>query len=299
MERDPKMNRAGPLTLKLTALFALLAMLFAPQASAAGDTRYKDEIFKKVKTKTDIVYGNAAGSNGEPQDLKLDLFEPKGDEINKRPAVIWVHGGGFGFGDKADGPSPILAKEFARRGYVTASINYRLLAPGGCTGANITPECYSAAIEGTHDAQAAVRFLRANAKQYGVDKKRIGIGGESAGAIISCGVGVLSADPGSSGNPGPSSAVQGFVSISGGLPDGVFVDASTAPGILFASTQDPIVPYSWSPETVDKMVSFGVPAKLTTFESTVHVPFDEFRSTIEKQTTKFLYKQLDAAGAKG
>lgn len=199
-----------------------------------------------------------------------------------------MHGGGFGYGDKSEGTSPTLAEEFAQKGYVTASINYRLLAPGGCTGANITAECYNAAIEGTHDAQAAVRFLRAKAKKYGIDKKRIGIGGESAGAIISSGVGVLSADPGNSGNPGPSSAVQAFVSISGGLPGGLFVDANTAPGILFASTQDPVVPYSWSPETVDKMKSFGVPAKLTTFESNVHVPFEEFGSKIRKQSTKFL-----------
>jgi len=60
------------------------------------------------------------------------------------------------------------------------------------------------------------------------------------------GVAVLSADPGESGNPGVSSAVQGFVSISGGLPGGIFVDENTAPGLLFASTDDPIVPYSWS-----------------------------------------------------
>ena len=95
-----------------------------------------------------------------------------------------------------------------------------------------------------HDAQAAIRYLRANAKAYGVDKRRIAIGGASAGAIISCGVAALAAEPGTSGNPGPSSAVQGFVSISGGMPGGAFVDARTAPGILFASTRDPIAPYS-------------------------------------------------------
>ncbi len=291
------------LSLRTACIGALVGMVglgFAAPSNAASDARYKDEIFAKVKTKKNVVYGSGAiGSYGERQNLELDLYRPKGDKVKKRPAVIWVHGGGFGFGDKSAGPSPILAKEFARKGYVTASINYRLLAPGGCTGANITAECYNAAVEGTHDAQAAVRFLRDNAKKYGIDRKRIGIGGESAGAIISCGVGVLSADPGTSGNPGPSSAVQAFVSISGGLPGGLFVDANTAPGIFFASTQDPIVPYSWSPETADKMTSFGVPAKLTTFESNVHVPFEQFGGKIRKQSTKFLYRHLDAADAQG
>jgi acetyl esterase/lipase len=284
---------------RVIALVIAVGLVAAAQASASTDTRYKDEIFK-VSTKRDLTYGSGAiGDAGERQDLKLDLFRPKRDEVKKRPVTIWVHGGGFGFGDKADGPSPILAKKFARMGYVTASINYRLLAPGGCTGANVTPQCYSAAIEGGHDAQAAVRYLRAKAKKYGIDKKRIAIGGESAGAIISAGVAALSADPGSSGNPGYSSTVQAFVSISGGLPGALFVDANTAPGILYASTQDPVVPYAWSSETYDKLLSLGIPAKLTTFESNVHVPFEQYRSTIEKQSTNFLYREFDLARAQG
>ena len=280
----------------LTALanVALALLLIVPATGVAGEKRYKDELFRASVTR-DVTYGNADG-----QDLRLDLYRPKGDEIKKRPAVIWVHGGGFGFGDKGWSPSPELAKRFARMGYVTASINYRLLAPGGCSGAaGVTPECYNAAIEATHDAQAAVRFLRANRKLYGLDGKRIGIGGESAGAIVSCGVAVLEDDPGSSGNPGPSSAVRGFVSISGGLPGGLFVDANSAPGLLFASTGDPIVPYDWSVETLDALRSYGVEARMTTFESDVHVPFAQYRETIERRATKSLYRWLDVADARG
>lgn len=284
--------------LALGAVVLLLGLILAGGASAK-DKRYKDEIFK-VSKKTEITYGSApVGDYGEAEDLKLDLFKPKRDKVKKRAAVIWVHGGGFASGDKSFGPAPQLAKKFARMGYVTASINYRLLVPGGCTGANVTAACYDAAVEGTHDAQAAVRWLRANAKQLRIDKKRIGIGGESAGAIISCGVAVLADQPGSSGNPGPSSAVRGFVSISGGLPGGLFVDESTAPGILFASTGDPIVPYSWSVETRDVMRSFGVSSQLVSFDSDVHVPWDQFRSTIEKKSAKSLFKNLDLKGAQG
>lgn len=279
---------------RILAALALALLLVPSAAGAAAEKRYKDELFG-VSVTRDVIYGNAGGG-----DLRLDLYRPKRDEVRKRPAVIWVHGGGFGFGDKGWGPSPQLAERFARMGYVTASINYRLLAPGGCSGAaGVTPRCYAAAIAAIHDAQAAVRFLRANRRLYGVDGQRIGIGGESAGAIVSCGVAVLEDDPGSSGNPGPSSAVQGFVSISGGLPGGLLIDAESAPGLLFASTGDPIVPHSWSVDTVDTLRSFGVEARLTTFEGNIHVPFLQHRETIERRATKSLYRWLDVAGARG
>lgn len=288
----------------VTAVLAALIVLgLATTALAKGDKRYRDDVFKKVSVTRDITYGQApADQYGEAEQLKLDLFQPKKDTLTKgRPVMILVHGGGFTGGDKASGPSPVLAKEYAKKGYVTASINYRLNGPpSGCTGANgVTPECYAAAIDAVHDAQAAVRWFRVNSRDLAIDKKRIAIGGESAGAITACGVGVLEDDPGSSGNAGPSSAVQAVMSISGGLPGGLFVDAKSAPQILFASTGDPVVPYSWSVETRDKLTEFGVASKLTTFQSGVHVPFNEFGDTIRKQTTKFVYKQMKLKKAKG
>src|SRR4029078_3560105 len=105
---------------------------------------------------------------------------------------------------------------FAKRGYVAVSMNYRLLAPDSCTGgAGISMECYVAGVAAVHDAQAAVRWLRANAAEYGIDPERIAIGGESAGGITATGVGVYAAEPGDSGNPGYPSDVQAWMSISG------------------------------------------------------------------------------------
>lgn len=274
---------------------AAIALVGAAPASAAK--RYREPVFGQVKARTDLVYGSAP-VDGQPQELKLDLYKPNGDRARKRPALIWVHGGGFANGDKARGPSPAMADYYARRGYVTASINYRLLSDDGCTGAGTIPaDCYAAAIEATHDAQAAVRWFRVNARKYRIDKARIGIGGESAGAIISCGVAALSASPGESGNPGPPSAVGAFASISGGLPGATFVDQNTAPGILFASADDALVPSQWSEDTYDRLTSLGIPAQLTVFPGDVHVPFAEHGAEIQAQTTQFLYEQLDLANA--
>lgn len=280
---------------------AVASMLLLAGPATAADKRYKDEVFKRVKVTKDVTYGSAAIDDyGQVQDLKLDLFQPRKDRVEKRPVVIWVHGGSFSGGSKSEGPSPFLAREFARRGYVTASIDYRILVSQPCRADNgIPPECYDAAIEDTHDAQAAVRYFRANAKRLRIDPKRIAIGGESAGGIIATGVGVLEEDPGSSGNPGFDSGVGAFVSISGGVPGGLFVDANTAPGILFASLRDPIVPYSWSPETADAMKDVGVRAKLVSYDSDVHVPFEEFGKQIERASSKFIYKELNVKRAQG
>ena len=65
---------------------------------------------------------------------------------------------------------------------------------------------------------------------------------------------------------------------------------------MFASLDDPVVPYQWSVDTYDKLTSLGIPSKLTSFEGNVHVPFAEHGAEMEKQTTKFA---LQAARAEG
>jgi para-nitrobenzyl esterase len=232
--------------------------------------------------------------------LKLDLYRPAGDAQANRPAVVWVHGGGFGFGDKGSGPSPDLANTFAKLGYVTVSINYRLLAPGGCIGTGaLPPQCVNAALGAQHDAQAAVRWLRASAASYRIDPSRIGIGGESAGAIASNLVGVRSEDPGTSGNPGYPSTVSGWVSISGGLPAGAWASSGDAPGLLFHGTRDPIVPYRWSVETAAALLRTGVAAVLEPLAGAGHVPYNQYHDQIVTQSDYFLYAFLDLAHAAG
>ena len=111
--------------------------------------------------------------------------------------------------------------------------------------------CQAAATEAIHDAEAAVRWLRLDdtVAAHRIDPDRIGIGGESAGAITATGVGVWAESPGVSGNPGEPSGVQAFMSLSGGLPGGLFVSTGDAPGLLISGTADPLVPYKWSVDT--------------------------------------------------
>ncbi len=278
------------------ALSGCFATSVAPPPGAAP-LRYRDVVFPTTTLTGNLQYGSAPDLSGNPVDLMLDLYQPGGDTATTRPAIVLVHGGSFSGGDKAQYPETDNAAYFAKRGYVTASINYRLLAPGGCTGAGgVTGTCYNAAIQAVHDAQAAVRWLRANALTYRIDTNRIAIGGDSAGAIVATGVAVLANQPGSSGNPGFASDVRGFMSFSGGVPGGVFVDGSSAPGILFSGTADPIVPYQWSFDTAVALTNNHVPAVLETFQGAGHVPV-QFLPAVQSQTANFFYQYLDLAHA--
>lgn len=115
-----------------------------------------------VKSHRDLVY-----VEGGHERHKLDLYLPEKAD-GPLPLIIWVHGGGWQNGSK-DGCPP-LRGGYVERGYAVASINYRL------SGHAVFP----AQIE---DCKAAIRWLRAHAKQYGLDAKRFGVWGSSAGGI--------------------------------------------------------------------------------------------------------------------
>jgi acetyl esterase/lipase len=267
----------------------------------AGPLRYRDAVFPNITTTSNLQYGSAPDLNGNPVALTLDLYQPTGDTVAARPAIVWVHGGGYCCGSKTSVPAATLAQEFAHDGYVTVSINYRLLAPNGCSAGNgtVSPTCFTAALAAENDAQAAVRWLRANASTYRIDTSRIGIGGDSAGAITASLVGLDPENPGNSGNPGYSSQVQAFMSLSGGTPNGLFATAGDAPGLLFSGTADPTVPFGWSATTAADLLNDGVPAFLEAWPGVGHDPYAQFQSQIDSQTDYFFYDFLDAAHAQG
>jgi|GEM_PF-815760 len=111
----------------------------------------------------DVQYGI-----GGQTALLCDLYVPQNPIATPMPAVIWIHGGSWYFGDKY--PSEI--NDLAERGFFGMSINYRLSGEAP----------FPAAVE---DSKCAVRWLRAHAKTYNVDPDRIGVWGGSAGGHLS------------------------------------------------------------------------------------------------------------------
>lgn len=280
----------------VAALVAVAAAGCAPYLTPPGPAplRYRDPIFDTVTTTSDVVYGSAVDQQGQTVTLTLDVYQPAGDAVTSRPAVVWVHGGSFCCGTKTSPELVDQATTLAQKGYVNVSIAYRL-SPDGCSAAGPTASCLVAISDAMHDAQAAVRFLRANAATYGIDQQRIAIAGTSAGAITALNVGFNPDDPGTSGNPGHSSAVRAAVSLSGAKILGS-ASPGEAPSLMFHGTSDVVVPYQWAVNTRAEAQAAGLSSYLTTWEGAGHVPYQN-RAEILDQTANFLYWELDLAHA--
>ena len=128
---------------------------------------------------------------------------------------MWVHGGGFCGGDKTSGEIVDEATDISKKGYFNVSINYRLYAPG-CSAAAAAPAPAASRRSSTRSTTRRPRCASCARTRRPTDRPdRIAIGGTSAGAITAMHVGANTEDPGTSGNPGFSSAVKGAVSLSG------------------------------------------------------------------------------------
>ena len=107
---------------------------------------------------------------------KADIYSPLDHDKSKPLAgIIVIHGGGFNDGDKARGRELNISESLTLKGYVCMSINYKLRRMQG----QVTWP------QSVHDAKAAVRYLRKEAANLGIDPERIGVIGCSAGCNLS------------------------------------------------------------------------------------------------------------------
>lgn len=113
----------------------------------------------------DVAY--ASGSSAQ----KLDIFLPDTMKT-QNPVLVWIHGGGWKSGDKAEFRNTNRLKELRRRGYAVVVINYRLSGE-----ATFPAQIY--------DVKAAIRWIRANASTYKFNPDKIGVWGSSAGGHLS------------------------------------------------------------------------------------------------------------------
>ena len=154
-----------------------------------------------VEVTSDIVYRNDAKvGHGSPEgvtnkELKLDLYKPTGNDLPARlPGAVIIHGGGFVGGDKAQENIAALSDDFASRGYVTASINYRLYGdnppPAKETQFSGVDDRYDTFVAGVEDAFHAIKWMKDNAGSMGIDPDRIVLGGHSAGGFLSLATGM-------------------------------------------------------------------------------------------------------------
>lgn len=130
---------------------------------------------------------------GEERSEKLDVWLPPDSVQRPVPAVLLIHGGGWAVGDKAAPRERSIAKDLNEMGYAVFSVNYLLEKK------TTTPEGESkvqlAWPQNFADCKSALRFMRREARRFGVDPHRIAVMGGSAGGHLAMLTGFTSQSP--------------------------------------------------------------------------------------------------------
>lgn len=292
--------------LAVLTVFALAGLVQPARAQAPKKAAPK--VPDSVVFETDVEYAHPDG-----QHLKLDLARPKSGK-GPFPAVVCIHGGGFRAGTRQGYDGLIL--QLAERGYVAATVSYRL-AP---------KYPFPAAV---HDVKAAVRWLRANGSKYDIDPDRIGVTGGSAGGHLAQFLAVTADVPqfeGDGGNPGVSSRVSCVVNYYGPSDFtrsyGKSVDAAevlplwlggnvetarhrhilasplywitpaASPTLCIHGTEDKYVAHEQAVWLIDRLKAADVPAELLTLEGAGHGFKGDDAKKAEAAMFSFFDKQL-------
>ncbi|MCS7152970.1 MAG: carboxylesterase family protein [Bacteroidia bacterium] len=223
--------------------------------------RYWDSLFS-WRSET-VVYGEAPSIFGGTQTLRATFYFPEADGATQRPIIVLLFGGAYISGSRNDADITHIAKYFAVRGYVTATIDYRT----GLTQPTAT-EWIRASIRAMHDLKAFIRYLKRTVVEqnnpYGIDTNRIYVGGSSAGAFTALHAAFLTSNEelaqipqadtsyvtaqggieGNSGNAGYSSRFTAVFSLSGGILSTQWIHPNKVSAVIaMHGTGDATVPY--------------------------------------------------------
>ena len=251
-------------TFRTTFICLLLSLPFGKggdgllfSQSYCGTARYDTEIFSTVTTTINVTYGQNLNLNNNMQTLAMNIYQPTGDTASKRPVLIFAHGGSFIGGAKTDAEQVTLCTRFAKRGYLTATIDYRIGMGFPINQANAQKAVWRA----TQDMKAAVRFFRKDAattNTYKADPNFIFVGGYSAGAFMAIhyayldqpseipaaiDTNALGGLEGNSGNQGYSSAINGVLNLAGAVGDTAWIKPGDEPMVTAQGNVDGTVPY--------------------------------------------------------
>lgn len=182
----------------LTASFFLFSWGFsiAQSSHCLADRYSQDALFDStdIQITTDLHYATSMRwPSTEMDSLWMDVYQPNPtiDPLEKRPLILMVHGGAFLVGEKEE--MAYFCMEMARRGFVTATISYRLGwdcpasdfagVCGQCQGAAEVAKFRIAMYRGAQDTKAALRYITEFLDSYGIDTSAVFLQGESAGSI--------------------------------------------------------------------------------------------------------------------
>ena len=304
----------------------LFIFLIPFQLFSQCDGRYETEIYSQV-SKTTVEYTDVYNWSVLNSGLDMDIFQGEGDTATNRPLIIFAHGGGYIGGDKNNPAMVTLGEAFARRGYVTASIQYRLTSLANLVSPNAYDIFSQTVLNSVSDMKAAVRYFRKdvaeNNNSYGINTELIFVGGYSAGAVTAAHLSVIDEGQvpdefqsyydiaggieGNSGNPGYSSEVSGAILLAGAINTLDFIDADDEPMVSLHASDDNTVNYECanpfgnvalpylcgSGKIHEELENVGVVNDLYTFSSGGHVaPILDIDGTAVPFISDFLYNLI-------
>lgn len=264
---------------------------YETQAFREHKNRYADSLFS-IKVIKDVKFGEAMGywtskvvgkanylnviakglsesAKQKKLNLLMDVYLPENDDMKYRPLIMFIHGGAFYVGDKAEAPLVKWCEYFASRGYVVASINYRM---GFHFNRKSIERCGYCALQ---DAHAAMRFLVSKNEEYGIDPNYIFVSGSSAGSITALNLTFMREDtrPAStyaygshkdlgciatSGNDIERTfRIRAISNMWGAVPDLDLLNAAKTDIISFHGDADRLVPYDSGIPFSDLKVKIG------------------------------------------
>ena len=254
-----------------------------------------------------VVYGSGMSHDGwggpviDTIALELDVYAPDNQEEG-RPALVVIHGGGFLGGSNEKRAFVELSNQYASRGWVVFSINYRLAAQRGTVPASwldsvqflpqgSNPNQALAMYPANRDAKAALRWVTSQADQYSIDVNHVSVLGGSAGAFMAIAMGAsndgdyvtelsVMQDPTlQSTNLSESFQVQTVLDFWGGrasvdalsaLDDEERFDSDNAPLMIVHGTADPTVDYAEATSLDATYNANGIPCTLYPIENGGH-----------------------------
>jgi len=262
-------------------------------------------------THADVPYATVDGKT-----LTLDLYMPSG--VTSPPLVVWVHGGAWRNGTKANPPTRFLVDN----GFALASLDFR----------QSTDAPFPAMV---HDIKAGIRFLRSKAATYGYRTDRMAIAGDSSGGHLALLVGVSGGAKELEGTvgdaPDESSRVQAIIDyygasnlttilaqstpfglgvrepalqlLLGGLPDAKpalakaaspvnYVDRTDPPLLIFHGDQDPQMPINQSHEIHGAYEKLAMDVTFTVLHGAKHGGTEFYTGTIQAQAVTFLRRTI-------
>lgn len=221
---------------KVILIFLLLGLSW----SNLNAQRYENQIFNEVDIQTQVYLET------NTEELKLDIYQPKNDQMENRPLILFVHGGGFAGGARDEYAIMEFCKNMARRGIVAVSMSYTLTMKGqsfGCKqAAKNKMETFKQS--GSEISEATVHLL-SQAQKLRIDSTKIILAGSSAGAEA-----VLHAAFWPEANTPLPGDFQygGLISMAGAIYDLDLINKETAiPMQFFHGTCDNLVPYGSAP----------------------------------------------------